>query len=360
MKTAEREISCGLLEHALDAMQDMVRVLSPQRRVLFHNASYERCFGNQAGKSCYEMFGQCGKCEDCVSQKAWNCGVPCEKRACHNGRVYWVSASPVYSGAGAPQGSIEVFRDITQLLAQEQKLVEQNQKLLRDAETAARLQRELFVSELPPKTGVDVYSKYLPASDLGGDLFGCVPVEDKIVFYIADVAGHGVAAAMIALLAANNLRETMLQGCCEPDQILDRARAFLCNLTKDPRTYVTAFVGVVDPAAHVLSWASAGHSVPMLLRHNGAVRALEQPSFPLCCWQEEIHYQSMQTPFLPGDLLLAYSDGLTDLRSSKLDQGRLTQLLGRVDAPELLDCLAKEVRREHGDDVCMLLLHCKQ
>ncbi|MBQ3108706.1 MAG: PAS domain-containing protein, partial [Clostridia bacterium] len=167
------------LQEALDAMQDMVRVLSPERRVVLSNASYRTAFGDQTGSKCYEMFCAGGECAHCVSKIAWDTHKSADKRHRHRGRTYWINASPIFSKEGEVQGVVEVMRDVTELEAEQKRLREQNRRLLEEMNGAARMQRELFVTELPEEMGLSLHSRYLPASHVGGDFFGCLHVNGK-------------------------------------------------------------------------------------------------------------------------------------------------------------------------------------
>lgn len=345
---------------ALDAMDDMVRILSPEGRVLLTSASYVSCFGNQLGNSCHEMYETDRKCGECIYKRALETRETCQTKKRYRNRVYLISASPIFDEAGENSGVVEVFRDITWQTEQQRRLQDQNRRLLQDAQTASKLQRELFATQLPDNVGVETISRYLPAQSLGGDLFGCTCVNGKVLFYIADVSGHGMSAAMISLLISNIILNYAQQGMTDPASILSAARKYFCMLTDDIQLYVTALVGLIDPEGGTLDWANAGHSVPPLIYHNGEIDVLTDPSFPICNWDASIQYQTHRLAMEAGARLLVYTDGLIDPRSSSLTLELLKTFFYEEEDELFLDILSSYARDDREDDICMLLLRCKQ
>lgn len=343
-----------LLSAALDSMDDMVRVLAPDLTVQVTNASYKRCFGDQIGKPCYEMLCKNKACANCIANKISEPGERASTRVRFNKRVYSIVATPIFDDEGEPAGTVEVFRDVTDAIAYEKSLKGKNKLLTQDASYASRLQREMFVSKLPPEAGVVLRTRYLPSERLGGDLFGSVYVDGKIVIYLADVCGHGVGAAMIALLVSNTMRECASAGMDSPAEILDVARKMFCKLTQDIQQYVTAFVAVLDLMDDTLVWASAGHNAQPLLQNNGRITALEESSLPICSWLDDITYKEHVCDFGPDGRLLAFTDGLTDPHSSLIDEKSLLHLFTRKQGSALLDALTKNVKKDRKDDVCII------
>jgi len=347
------------LREALDAMQDMVRVLSPERRVVLSNASYRAAFGDQTGAKCYEMFCAGGECAHCVSKIAWNTHKSVDKRHRHHGRVYWINASPIFSKEGEVQGVVEVMRDVTEMEEEQKRLREQNRRLLEEMNSAARMQRDLFVTNLPEEMGISLHSRYLPANRVGGDFFGCIPSENKAVFYMADVSGHGMSSAMIGLLVADAIRKAVEAGEESPAAILAGAQREFCSITRDPQVYVTAFLGILDPENGRFRYSTAAHHAAPLFCSKEGVRQLSCPSFPICSWMEEIQYEEQELFWDHGDRLLAYTDGLTDERSSTIAEEDLSELVCTKDGEALMEALEKQILPDREDDVCLLLVKRK-
>ncbi len=344
--------SAEILLGVINAMQDMLRVLDLSQRVVLVNRSYAEQFGAQEGRACNEMFCVSGTCKLCISKKAIITGQTQQKNRHFRGRTYQVNASPLYDVSGNPVGTVEVFRDITEQVRQRDALRAQNKRLLREANWAARMQRELFLPQSQPDPRVSVSSRYLPASSLGGDMFGCLKQTDgRIGFYVADVSGHGMAAAMITLLLANVMRNVQAASAVE---LLYAAREAFLAAVQDDQLYVAMFVAMLDPKTGVLTWANAGLNAIPLLLNDDQLTGLYSPSLPLCCWTEDPIYTERTLQLGASCRLLLYTDGLLDHRSSSLTEAELERRMKRQDGEELLGSLERQVFLQHEDDVCML------
>jgi|GEM_PF-1992872 len=348
MLNSNAEVLLGVL----DAMQDMLRVLDLSQHVVLSNRSYNETFGPQQGRACNEMFCVNGVCRYCISKQALSTGTSHQKYRRFRGRTYSVNASPLYDPYGAPLGTVEVFRDVTEQVRQRDALRAQNKRLLREANLAARMQRELFLSQGQPDRRVEVNSRYLPASSLGGDMFGCLRQQDgRIAFYVADVSGHGMAAAMITLLLANVMRGIQAKSAVD---MLNAARDAFVSLVKDEQLYAAMFIALLDPGTGRLAWANAGLNAVPLLAQGDALVSLYAPSLPICNWEKEIAYREHTLTLQPSDRLLLYTDGLLDPRSSRMTEAELERRMLRQDGEALLGYLEKQVLSDHEDDVCML------
>ena len=343
--------SAQVLLGVMDAMQDMLRVLDLSQRVVLVNRSYEEQFGMQEGRPCNGMFCGGGTCRLCISKKAILTGTSHQKYRKFRGRTYHVNASPLYDAQGNPVGTVEVFRDITEQVRQRDALRAQNKRLLREANLAARMQRALFLPREPIDPRVTVHSRYLPASSLGGDMFGCFRQKDgNIIFYVADVSGHGMAAAMITLLLANVLRSAREQS---PVALLQTAREAFLNMVSDDQLYVAMFVAMLDPERGTLTWANAGLNAVPLLYEGDTLSHLYAPSLPVSNWGEGMYQEYTQSIGSRASLLL-YTDGLLDHRSSRMTEEELERRMQRHSGEELLRFLEKQVLSSHEDDVCVL------
>lgn len=344
----------SILRGALDAMQDMLRVLDLSQHVVLANQSYLQCFGDQTGCACYEMFCLKNHCINCVSRRVLSTGQPQHKHKRYLSKIYLINASPLYDSDGIAIGIVQVFRDITEEYRRQDALRSQNKRLLRESNFAAHMQRELFLSQGTPDHRVQVFSRYLPASSLGGDMFGCLHQRDKrIGFYIADVSGHGMAAAMITLMLANVMRGAQAKTAV---QMLYRAREAFLSMVKDEQFYVSMFVALLDPDTGILSWANAGlNAIPLLLNGDELI-PLYSPALPICNWEEEIIYHEHRNQMQENGRLLLYTDGLLDERSSTLQEEELYGAMRAQDGDDLLISLERRILQNHEDDVCMLLI----
>lgn len=342
-----------MLQSILNGMQDMLRVVDASRKVVITNKNYDAAFGSQIGADCFAMFGHGAPCADCISCKAIETGEPQERKRPFQGATYMIKSSPVYDVDNHCIGAVEVFRDVTQQEESERFLREQNKRLLKESNIAARIQRELFAKKTDAPGNIGVFSRYLPADSLGGDLFCCYFRKDgTLCFYVADVSGHGIASAMIAMVLANVLMTEETGG---PEELLQKAqKAFLAM--REDTIYVTMFVGLLDVTTGLLRWSSAGHNAVPLLACEGKIEELYMPGLPVCSWEENVRFAERVTRMERHSQLLVYTDGLLDERTSKLTREELRARTRRLYGGDLLESLERLVLPNRGDDVCMLLL----
>lgn len=249
---------------------------------------------------------------------------------------------------------METFRDITQQQKKQWQLYEQNKRLLSEANFAARMQRDLFLAQGEPDGNIYMASRYLPAGSLGGDMFGCLRQEDgRISFYIADVSGHGVAAAMITVVLANVLRGLRITS---PAEMLHHAREAFLFMVRDDRLYVSMFVALLNPKTGELRWANAGLNAVPLLRSEEGLEKLYLPALPICDWEDDIQYAERVSYMPPNGQLLLYTDGLLDEKSSKLTEVGLEEYFMNFSGEDLMNRLEQQILPYHDDDVCMLLV----
>jgi sigma-B regulation protein RsbU (phosphoserine phosphatase) len=178
---------------------------------------------------------------------------------------------------------------------------------------AAVIQRGLLPRCPPCVDGLEACGFSLPAHEVGGDYFDWAPLPGgRLGCVLADVSGKGFASAilMAQLQAAFSAQ---LQVDASPAAALDGINRFLAQTMENDR-FVTMFYGVADPRNNQLTWASAGHYPPWMLRENGELVRLELGGMVLSRLSRR-PYVTYSTPFAPGDTLMVYSDGVIDAQS---------------------------------------------
>ena len=201
---------------------------------------------------------------------------------------------------------------------------------------------------------------YVPASDrelLGGDWYDALRLNDgRIVISIGDVSGSGLAAAVI-MAAMRQVIRGVAQVYANPIAMLDAADRTL--KTEYPDTFVTAFVGVLDPVARTLTHASAGHPPPLLRDTAGNVTPLGTSGVPVGL---RVRGETSATTVLPNaGLLVFYSDGLIESdRNVVRGLERLTAAIARPEiasSPLPAEAIYHAVLKRGGsDDVVVLTL----
>lgn len=185
-------------------------------------------------------------------------------------------------------------------------------RLEQELEIAAQIQSSLLPARLPQLAGFDLAGVIVPAYQVGGDFYDVVELgEGGLAILMGDVAGKGIPAAMLTTLIRAELRGQVLGG-ASPGMAIARANA---NLEPDLNrldTFATALVARLQPYQQRLTFASAGHTASFYWR--AALQSAEEllsTTLPLGIFQESL--QAEQTLILrPGDLLVFYSDGVTE------------------------------------------------
>lgn len=192
-------------------------------------------------------------------------------------------------------------------------------ELLRgELEMARRMQAFLLPASPPHLPGLEVESHYLPLIEIGGDFFDFhVRGEEKLDVLVADVAGHGIQAALIAAMVKAVFNECAT-GDLTPAATLDHMNSRLGELLPAGR-FVTAVAVSIDLRRHKVRVANAGHPPPIWLSPRlGRHEALSGGSLPLAILEPGTNPPYTDVEITPerGDSLFLYTDGLADLSSA--------------------------------------------
>ncbi|HEX8521684.1 MAG TPA: PP2C family protein-serine/threonine phosphatase [Tepidisphaeraceae bacterium] len=236
----------------------------------------------------------------------------------------------------------------TQNLVLRNQLASALATLDRELETVGEIQKSLLPAELPKIAGFDLAAFYRTSARAGGDYYDFFPLaNDCWGIFIADVSGHGTPAAVLMAIT-HAIAHAQPGTHTPPPQLLQYLNQRLsCCYTREG-TFITAFYAVLDPHARTLTYASAGHNPPRLVRDNQIILLNHNPALPLGIIEEETYGQ---TPIQlhPGDLLLLYTDGITETPAPRspghprdlFGTDRLDQLLRACTYCNPKNCIAR-------------------
>jgi sigma-B regulation protein RsbU (phosphoserine phosphatase) len=238
----------------------------------------------------------------------------------------------------------------------------------REMQVVADIQRSLLPVRLPGVPTLDLAAYYQTSRRAGGDYYDFFPLPDgRWGILMADVSGHGTPAAVL-MAVTHSIAHTLAGPPAPPSRLLAFINDHLtARYTADSGKFVTAFYGIYEPATRTLVYASAGHNPPRLRRAGTRdVRPLDREgSLPLGI-ETDVIYQDACETLAPGDVLLLYTDGITEARGRNgelLGVERLDQLIAGCDAgaTELIACVLDEVNRftaaaPPGDDRTLLAI----
>lgn len=195
------------------------------------------------------------------------------------------------------------------------------QKSRAEVERIAAIQRALLPTDLPEHHGFEIAYSVEPSDCAGGDLVDIADLDGQLLgMLIADASGHGPSAAVVAAMISTIVRaypQPLGDPAAGPVQylsdiadVLDFANDHLCEKRID-QNFVTAWVAAYERKTGTLHCASAGHPHPLLCR-RGCVQTLPgRAGLPLGIFPQQ-SYASAHIPLEPGDLVLAYTDGISE------------------------------------------------
>ena len=199
------------------------------------------------------------------------------------------------------------------------RIKEQNENLLKDLGAARRIQQSLLPRMIPDMPELRFNYKYSPCEDVGGDFFDISTLDStRVAFYLADVSGHGVAAAMLAVFAKQVIKtiETHSNAgeLVPPNEVLQRLNEELIQAKFEDMPFLTIFYGILDTKSMVLSFSAAAQPAPLLIdSETGSVRELDYPESSPLGWFEDAEYSDTECTIGNNQRLLLYTDGVTEI-----------------------------------------------
>ena len=243
---------------------------------------------------------------------------------------------------------IEAFADRVALAVDNARAYERQQEI------AGVIQQALLPTPSVRLPGLAVAGRYVPSREVGGDFYAILALgQGQVGFAIADVSGKGIRAATLSARTRYLLEAFVLDG-RPPEAVLARMNTVL---TQDAASdlFVSLFYGVIDPEAGTLRCTSAGHPAPLVLRAGEpAPVALEAPGLLLGV-KTGARYSAIETRVGPGDLMVLFTDGITEARRADGEQFGEQRLANHVvehrqaQPEDIADHVMDAVARWSGD-----------
>jgi sigma-B regulation protein RsbU (phosphoserine phosphatase) len=212
--------------------------------------------------------------------------------------------------------------------------------------------------------GPDLFACLEPARAVGGDLYDVFRLDEgRLALVLGDVSGKGIPAALFMVMTLTLVR-SIARLTSRPDEVLARVNDDLA--ADNPSSmFVTLFFGVLDTDTGLLAYASGGHLPPILLREGQVPRPLFERGGPLVGALGGLTFPGAEVQLEPGDLVLAYTDGVTEAlapNGTLFGNERLLTLLaaaGPRTGRDAVDAVLRGVRAfaadaEQADDIAML------
>jgi len=232
--------------------------------------------------------------------------------------------------------TLKEIRQLVNVRMMEQQL----ESLNFDLDMAARIQQKILHQEFPvfPEDNrFDIFANMMAAKQVGGDFYDFFKYDDDhLAFFIGDVAGKGMPAA-IYMAVCRTMLKAIGSEVFDPAECLFKVNNMLIP-ESDMSTFVTVFYGVLNVKTGELQYCNGGHNLPYIQRTDGTVVELEDVGGLLMGKFEDAPYEKNSVQLMPGDTLVTFTDGVTEAENDEggfFDEERVVTYLNKDPAKTL-------------------------
>ncbi|WP_164102824.1 PP2C family protein-serine/threonine phosphatase [Candidatus Laterigemmans baculatus] len=255
---------------------------------------------------------------------------------------------------------------LEEYLVELQATTAERERMASELSIAHDIQMGLLPRELPLRENCDVFARVIPAKEVGGDLFDVVMLDEhRMLLVVADVSGKGIPGGMF-MAVTKTLLDAATASCTNPAEIVRFLNDRLCA-QNDACMFVTMFLAVLDTRTGCLEYTNAGHNPPYLRHDDGTLEMLSARHGMATGIAAGQDYGSDTLTLRSDDLLLIYSDGITeaqDCDEQLFDESRLEACLANVGHEAAGEVAADVIQRvmefqgtaPQADDITILAL----
>jgi len=243
----------------------------------------------------------------------------------------------------------------------------EKQRMEDELNIAREIQQGLLPEKLPSIPGFDIAALTIPSKEVGGDYYDIITRQNgDYILAIGDVSGKGTPAALLMANVQAALR-ALAPHCTSVSETTGQINDLTCANTRSGSKFITFFWGILDAQTHRFRFSNAGHNPPFLLRKDGTIEGLEEGGLILGVFKTTTPYAEASVTLLPGDVLVMYTDGVSEAMNQHNDQFTEEQL--EVILKESTHLSAKEIIQRvqqaleshtqgtpQSDDITMLVL----
>jgi serine phosphatase RsbU (regulator of sigma subunit)/catechol 2,3-dioxygenase-like lactoylglutathione lyase family enzyme len=265
-------------------------------------------------------------------------------------------------------GFDEISREVEAQRRANAAKLEAERRATQELEIAKQVQARLFPQSLPPLKTLEYAGVCIQARQVGGDYYDFLDLgRDRVGLVIGDIAGKGMAAALLMANLQANLRSQCAIALDHPERFLQSVNQLFYDNTSES-DYATLFFAEYNDQNQRLRYANCGHLCALLLRHDGALEKLDSTStvlgiFPRWeCSMEECRMYA-------GDTLALYTDGITESSNKGVEfgeQGLIDALRRHREEPcqDLVTSIVAEVQQfnpnDQYDDITLMIAKCRE
>jgi serine phosphatase RsbU (regulator of sigma subunit) len=246
--------------------------------------------------------------------------------------------------------------------------LESERRAAQELEIAKQVQARLFPQTLPASATLEYAGLCIQARQVGGDYYDFLNLgQERVGLVVGDIAGKGIAAALLMANLQANLRSQCAIALDQPQQFLQSVNRLFYENTADG-AYATLFFAEYDDRVRRLRYANCGHLCALLFRKDNTLERLESTCSVLGLFREWDCAIS-ECELFPGDTLALYTDGVTvcfNDADEEFGEQRLVDAVRRrpgLTPRALLDSVLDEVQRfgsrEQHDDITLIVAQCK-
>lgn len=230
----------------------------------------------------------------------------------------------------------------------------QLESIKNDLVIAGEIQRAILPNLFPPFSelaeNVDLFASMNPAKDVGGDFYDLFQIdENRFGFVIADVSGKGIPASLFMAVSRTLLRATGLRGVSSAECI-NYVNKLLCKESLDAM-FVTAFYGIYDCRNGIIDYTNAGHTPPYIIRQDRQVETVSMDTNFVIGVFDDFQFEGSQLVLGNGDMLVLYTDGVTEAFNPQGEQFTDSGLRHVLNALPSTTSKAKELVEKIVDSV---------
>lgn len=266
--------------------------------------------------------------------------VPLQSKDRVIGLIYLDSPNMIQPFTREDLNLLTVMANVAAIRIEHARLVEVEQverMMAKELDQAAQIQKGLLPRSAPTVAGLDLAGSTAACRTVGGDYYDFITYPDgRVAILVGDVAGKGMPAAL--LMSSLQARVQVLFEECEnlSGSVTRLNKAISSNCPEN--RFITFFVCILDPATGEVTYTNAGHNPPLLVRRAGGVETLGVGGIILGI-MPKFAYQQAGVRMERGDILVLFSDGVTEASRPDVDE-------------EFGDDRLGEVVRQHADDSC--------
>jgi phosphoserine phosphatase RsbU/P len=196
----------------------------------------------------------------------------------------------------------------------------EKQRMEDELKIAREIQQGLLPEKLPSIPGFDIAALTIPSKEVGGDYYDVITRRNgDYILAIGDVSGKGTPAALLMASVQAALR-ALAPLCQSISQTTGQINDLTCENTRSGNKFITFFWGILDAQTRQFRFSNAGHNPPYLIRKNGDMELLEDGGLILGIFKTTAPYAESSVTMLPGDILVMYTDGVSEAMNQSNDQ----------------------------------------